>query len=305
MVVHPPPVHPRALEHAESVLRHPIADESELTAGVTIAPDKRYGFFTDTTLCIGCKACEVACKEWNALPADGFELTGQSYDNTGALSATTWRHVAFVERIAADGERATAMPPYQSHWLMMSDVCKHCERAGCLEACPTGALFRTEFDTVVVQQDVCNGCGYCVPACPFGVVELSLADGKAHKCTLCYDRLKGGFEPACAKACPTNSIQFGELAELQAHAERRVGQLHDQGVPRAYLYGAPDTPGTTGAIGPLHAFFLLTDRPEVYNLPTAPSLPATRVRAGLLAGLATMTALTLGAMAAFALGDDE
>jgi formate dehydrogenase iron-sulfur subunit len=305
VAVHPPPVHPRALEHPESVLRHAIADESELTAGATIAPGKQYGFFTDTTLCIGCKACEVACKEWNALPAEGFALTGQSYDNTGALGATTWRHVAFVEQIAQDGERATAMPPYQSHWLMMSDVCKHCERAGCLEACPTGALFRTEFGTVVVQQDICNGCGYCVPACPFGVVELSLDDGKAHKCTLCYDRLKGGFEPACAKACPTNSIQFGELAELQARAERRVGQLHAQGVPRAYLYGAPDTPGTTGAIGPLHAFFLLTDRPEVYNLPTAPSLPATRVRAGLLAGLATMAGLTLGAIAAFALGSDE
>jgi formate dehydrogenase iron-sulfur subunit len=300
-----PPGHPRALEHPESILRHPIGNESELTAGVTIAPGKQYGFFTDTTLCIGCKACEVACKEWNALPADGFQLTGNSYDNTSALSATTWRHVAFVEQIGQGGERATAMPPYQSHWLMMSDVCKHCERAGCLEACPTGALFRTEFGTVVVQQDICNGCGYCVPACPFGVVELSLDDGKAHKCTLCYDRLKGGFEPACAKACPTNSIQFGELAELQARAARRVGQLHDQGVPRAYLYGAPDTPGTTGEIGPLHAFFLLTDRPEVYNLPTAPSLPATRVGAGLLAGLATMAGLTLGALAAFALSGDE
>jgi formate dehydrogenase iron-sulfur subunit len=263
------------------------------------------GFFTDTTLCIGCKACEVACKQWNQLPGDNYEFTGMSYDNTAALGATTWRHVAFVEQIARDGQRATTMPPYQSHWLMMSDVCKHCQRAGCLEACPTGALFRTEFGTVVVQQDICNGCGYCVPSCPFGVVELSLDDGKAHKCTLCYDRLKGGFEPACAKACPTNSIQFGELAELQARAQSRVGQLREQGVPRAYLYGAPDTPGTTGDIGPLHAFFLLTDRPEVYNLPTAPTLPATRIRTGLLSGLATMAGLTLGAVAAFALGRDK
>jgi formate dehydrogenase iron-sulfur subunit len=300
-----PPIHPGTPDATGSALRSAFADESELTAGVRIVPGQRYGFFTDTTLCIGCKACEVACKEWNALPADGFRLSGHSYDNTGALSATTWRHVSFVERITQGGERASLMPPYQSHWLMMSDVCKHCERAACLEACPTGALFRTEFDTVVVQQDICNGCGYCVPACPFGVVEVSLADGKAHKCTLCYDRLKGGFEPACAKACPTDSIQFGELEALQVRARRRVGYLHDQGAASAYLYGAPDTPGATGEIGPLHAFFLLTDQPEVYNLPAAPSLPAPRVRAGWLAGLATMAGLTLGAVAAFALGGKD
>jgi formate dehydrogenase iron-sulfur subunit len=258
------------------------------------------GFFTDTTLCIGCKACEVACKQWNQLPADGYEFSGNSYDNTMALGGTTWRHVAFVEQAAPAGA-----PPTDMKWLMMSDVCKHCQRAGCLEACPTGALFRTEFGTVVVQQDVCNGCGYCVPSCPFGVVELSVDDGKAHKCTLCYDRLKGGFEPACAKACPTNSIQFGELDELQVRASRRVDHLHGQGVPSAYLYGAPDSPGTTGEIGPLHAFFLLTDRPEVYNLPTAPSLPATRVGPGLLAGLATMAGLALSAVAAFRLGSER
>ncbi len=177
--------------------------EAELTAGTKIVPGERYGFFTDTTLCIGCKACEVACKEWNQLPAEEGGLTGMSYDNTEALSATTWRHVAFIEKMAADGARPTDMEGFQSQWLMMSDVCKHCANAPCLEACPTGAIFRTEFDTVVVQQDICNGCGYCVPACPFGVVALDTLDGKAHKCTLCYDRLKGGMEPACAKACPT------------------------------------------------------------------------------------------------------
>ena len=129
-----------------------------------------------------------------------------------------------------DGARVTEMAPFQSNWLMMSDVCKHCSPAPCLEACPTGALFRTEFDTVVVQQDICNGCGYCQPACPFGVVEVALEDGKAHKCTLCYDRLKGGLEPACAKACPTDSIQFGELSDLHERAHRRVAALHEQGV---------------------------------------------------------------------------
>src|ERR1700712_899323 len=149
-------------------------------------------------------------------------LSGMSYDNTRELSANTWRHVKFVEHISEGGNRASEMQPFQSNWLMMSDVCKHCSNAPCLDVCPTGAIFRTEFDTVVVQNDICNGCGYCVPACPFAVVDLSLEDGKAHKCTLCYDRMKGGFEPACAKSCPTNSIQFGELDDLDARAHKRV-----------------------------------------------------------------------------------
>jgi formate dehydrogenase iron-sulfur subunit len=269
-----------------------FTDEAELTAGVRVQPGRKFGFFTDTTLCIGCKACEVACKEWNLLPADKIGLTGNSYDNTGQLSATTWRHVAFVEHV--DG--ATELRPFQSNWLMMSDVCKHCARAACLEACPTGALFRTEFGTVVVQQDICNGCGYCVPACPFGVVEVDLADGHAHKCTLCYDRLKGGLEPACAKSCPTNSIQFGPLDELQSRARARTEDVRARGVTSAYLYGVEGvdgSKGSTGGIGDLHAFFLLTDRPEVYNLPSAPTLPSRRVWPGLLRGLATMVGLAL------------
>lgn len=301
---YPTAVPPRALQYTDSILPSLLPDEAELTSGTRIVPGRNYGFFTDTSLCIGCKACEVACKEWNALPADQIGLTGQSYDNTGALSATTWRHVAFVEQISASGARATAMQPYQSNWLMMSDVCKHCERAGCLEACPTGALFRTEFGTVVVQQDICNGCGYCVPACPFGVITTSEYDGKAHKCTLCYDRLKGGLEPACAKSCPTDSIQFGELGELQERAARRLATLHERGVANANLYGAPGTPGTTGGIGPLHAFFLLLDRPERYGLPVAPTLPSRRTKPALLAGLATMAGVVLAAAAVFMGGKD-
>ncbi len=293
------PIHPRALDYPASELGEMIPDEAELTAAVKVEPGKSYGFFTDTTRCIGCKACEVACKEWNLLPADGLRLTGMSYDNTGGLSATTWRHVAFIEKIGDGDGRATAMPPYQSNWLMMSDVCKHCHNAPCLEACPTGALFRTEFDTVVVQQDICNGCGYCVPACPFGVVELSLVDGKAHKCTLCYDRLKGGLEPACAKACPTDSIQFGEVGELQHCARRRVDDLHGLGVARAYLYGAPNGPGATGGLDYLHAFFLLTDAPEAYNLPAAPTRASNRVGPTLAAGLAAAAWLALGAAMLF------
>jgi formate dehydrogenase iron-sulfur subunit len=297
--VFPLPVPERATEHQESILTSLIPHESELTAGVRIEAGGSYGFFTDTSLCIGCKACEVACKEWNNLPADEVGLTGQSYDNTGRLSCTTWRHVAFIEHIGSDGARATDLPPFQSHWLMMSDVCKHCAHAGCLEACPTGALFRTEFDTVVVQQDICNGCGYCVPSCPFGVIETNRHDGKAHKCTLCYDRLKGGLEPACAKSCPTNSIQFGLVDELLQRARRRVDALRQQGVTNAYLYGAPGGPGATGGIERLNAFFLLLDRPEVYNLPAAPTLPSTR-GGGLKMGLLTVAGLALAAVAAFA-----
>ena len=302
-VVNPPPVHPRALDYPESILNGVIPNESELTAEVKIEPGRSYGFFTDTSVCIGCKACEVACKEWNTLPATNLKLTGQSYDNTSALSSTTWRHVEFIEKISQNGDgRVTSMPPFQSNWLMMSDVCKHCANAACLDACPTGALFRTEFDTVVVQQDICNGCGYCVPACPFGVIDLNLFDGKAHKCTLCYDRLKGGLEPACAKACPTNAIQFGEVSKLQERAGRRVEALQSQGVSNAYLYGVPDSPGATGGIGSLNAFFLLLDHPEVYNLPAAPTLPQKRTQPGLLAGIATMATLGLVAFMAFAFG---
>ena len=190
------------------------------------------GFFTDTSVCIGCKACEVACKEWNQIPMSIHGFTGKSYDNTVALGADTWRHVAFIEQKVPAGvtdgaslldaaERGQAIDggvqTYQDgdgfRWLMASDVCKHCTDAACLEVCPTGALFRTEFGTVVVQEDVCNGCGYCVPACPFGVIDQRKDDGRVWKCTLCYDRLKDDMEPACAKACPTNSIQFGELGD--------------------------------------------------------------------------------------------
>ncbi|HEY4563137.1 MAG TPA: 4Fe-4S dicluster domain-containing protein, partial [Thermoanaerobaculia bacterium] len=181
------------------------------------------GFFTDTTLCIGCKACEVACKQWNQLPDDGLLFTGMSYDNTGHLGASTWRHVSFIERPVPLTGHETGLGNFS--WLLMSDVCKHCADAGCLDACPTGALIRTEFDSVYVQPDVCNGCGYCVVACPFGVIDRREDDGRAWKCTLCYDRLKGDLEPACAKACPTDSILFGDLDELHEHARDRLERL--------------------------------------------------------------------------------
>lgn len=224
------------------------------------------GFFTDTTICIGCKACEVACKQWNQLPDDGYFFSGMSYDNTMMLGSSTWRHVSFIERpVPLSGQEADLS------WLFSSDVCKHCARAGCLEACPTGAIMRTEFETVYVQPDICNGCGYCVTACPFGVIDRRPDDGRAWKCTLCYDRLREDMTPACAKACPTASIQFGEVEELRERARNRVATLHENGVGEAYLYGASaeEQPGTEG----LNAFFLLVDKPEVYNLPPDPVVP--------------------------------
>jgi formate dehydrogenase iron-sulfur subunit len=223
-------------------------------------------------VCIGCKACEVACKQWNELPDDGLLFTGMSYDNTVDLGASTWRHVSFIERpVPVSGQRS-GLGDFS--WLLMSDVCKHCKSAGCLEACPTGAIVRTEFDSVFVQPDICNGCGYCVVSCPFGVIDRREGDGRAWKCTLCYDRLKEGTTPACAQACPTESIAFGDLDDLRARARERVGELHAAGVEEAYLYGAEESeqPGTGG----LNAFFLLVDEPEVYNLPRDPVAPSRR-----------------------------
>ncbi|HEV8634391.1 MAG TPA: 4Fe-4S dicluster domain-containing protein [Chloroflexota bacterium] len=222
-----------------------------------------HGFYTDTTVCIGCKACEVACHEWNQLPAiNANTLSGESYDNTRRLDGTHWRHVKFVEQFTPD--RA------QGRWLMMSDVCKHCAQAGCLEVCPTGAIIRTEFDTVVIQADVCNGCRNCIAACPFDVIDINPVTKTAQKCTLCYDRMKVGMTPACAQACPTASIQFGPIDQLRQRAEARVQQLHAQGRTDAYLYGADPN----GFLGGLNSFYLLVDKPETYGLPPAPKLPS-------------------------------
>jgi formate dehydrogenase iron-sulfur subunit len=284
----------------------------------------RMGFFTDTSVCIGCKACEVACKEWNNVPDDGLDFLATSYDNTGALGADTWRHVAFIEQhvrggsappdtppkangheaassagsappdsppqgreAASSAAASSSQPANEVRWLMSSDVCKHCTMAGCLEVCPTGALFRTEFGTVVVQEDVCNGCGYCVPACPFGVIDQRPDDGRVWKCTLCYDRIGAGMEPACAQACPTKSIQFGPLDELRASAGDRVTNLRAAGRTEAQLYGAGDGDG----VGGLGAFFLLLDDPEVYGLPPDPVVPTRDL--GAMWGAAAAAAVTL------------
>jgi formate dehydrogenase iron-sulfur subunit len=293
-----------------------MATLADPTGGPAAWPDTygdearpRMGFFTDSSVCIGCKACEVACKEWNLVPEDGLVWTGESYDNTSELGANTWRHVAFIEQNeprqggAEDKEDVL-------RWLMSSDVCKHCTHAACLDVCPTGSLFRTEFGTVVVQEDICNGCGYCVPACPFGVIDrrqlprqdppvipllTKEGDGRAWKCTLCYDRLKGGHEPACAKACPTDSIQFGPIDELRERASKRLEKLEADDWNGARLYGHDPEDG----VGGFGAFFLLLDEPEVYGLPPDPvvttrDLPEMWKTAAVATG-----ALVLGVIAGF------
>ncbi|HEX6256609.1 MAG TPA: 4Fe-4S dicluster domain-containing protein [Euzebyales bacterium] len=324
----------------------------------------RMGFFTDTTVCIGCKACEVACKEWNAIPATIDELSGDSYDNTGGLGADTWRHVAFIEqrvpeimamgeagvftgaggaaaspvggdrtgraalpgdpvdltRIGGEGfageeavdpagidvtrmgEDGLAVPIGSSadvsfRWLMSSDVCKHCTTAACLDVCPTGSLFKTEFATVVVQEDICNGCGYCVPACPYGVLDRREDDGRVWKCTLCYDRLIDGGEPACAKACPTDSINFGTHDDMLAMARDRLDEVVEAGYGGAQLYGDGPSGGVDGA----GSVFLLLDQPEVYGLPPDPI--ASTKHLGDMWRSAAVAALTLAAgVAAAVLG---
>jgi formate dehydrogenase iron-sulfur subunit len=275
----------------------------------------RVGFFTDTSVCIGCKACEVACKEWNLIPADGQDFLAQSYDNTGELNSETWRHVAFIEQ---EQPLRTEDGAVGLRWLMESDVCKHCTHAACLDVCPTGSLFRTEFGTVVVQEDICNGCGYCVPACPFGVIDKrdmkstanmghqpdlpsflgKKEDGRVWKCTLCYDRLKGGHEPACAKACPTKSIQFGPLDELRERADERLEKLQEEGWNGAQLYLRDPDDGIGGA----GAFFLLLDDPEVYGLPPDPVVTTAFLGQMWTNMAAAAAALAVGVLGGFVFG---
>ncbi len=257
-----------------------------------IAPGETTAFLTDSTLCIGCKACEVACKEWNGIDADVMEFSGLSYDNTMALGHSSWRHVKFVEGTPEPGVGGNAAKHVS--WEFSSDVCKHCEVAGCLEACPTGALVRTEFGGVFLQPDICNGCAYCVVSCPFGVVQKNEDDGRAFKCTFCTDRQKAGLVPACAKACPTESIKFGTLDNIRAEAGRRLEILHDRGMDDAQLYDPTNT-----SVRGIHALFLIRGEPETYNLPPQPEVPTVYLRAAWKSAAWEAAAMVAGVAASF------
>jgi formate dehydrogenase iron-sulfur subunit len=286
-------------------------------------------FLTDSTLCIGCKACEVACKEWNGVPDNGFAFTGFSYDNTAGLGHSSWRHVKFIERGEVPADNGSACGPnasgggpppprlrhaapklregeaprawmnagYRSNafrWDFSSDVCKHCENAGCLEACPTGSIVRTEFGGVFIQPDVCNGCGYCIVSCPFGVVDRRPGDGRAFKCTFCYDRQKAGLRPACATACPTESIQFGDIGELRERAARRVDVLRTRGMDDVRVYDPRDS-----SVGGTHAIFIFRGEPEEYNLPARPEVPTVHLKSGWQSAAVAAGLMLAGAAAAF------
>jgi len=252
-------------------------------------------FLTDASLCIGCKACEVACKEWNELPDDGFSWSGNSYDNTRALGASTWRHVLFLEQKQPMGSQLAGInEPFR--WQFLSDVCKHCANAGCLEACPTGSIVRTEVGSVFVQPDICNGCGYCVVSCPFGVIEKRPEDGRAFKCTFCYDRQKAGLVPACAKACPTESIQFGDLEMLRQRGKKRVQDLQERGYSDARIYDPQET-----SVGGIHAFSVILGEPEAYNLPPAPEVPTVYLKSAWTSALVSAAIIFAIVCAAFAL----
>jgi formate dehydrogenase iron-sulfur subunit len=223
-------------------------------------------------------------------------MSGFSYDNTVGLGHSSWRHVKFIER-AESGCSAPADAGYRGRglrWDFSSDVCKHCEHAGCLEACPTGSIVRTEFGGVFIQPDVCNGCGYCVVACPFGVVDRRPGDGRAFKCTFCYDRQKVGLAPACATACPTESIVFGEIEDIRTRAAARVKELHARGIDDAVLYDASGS-----SVCGTHAMFIFRGRPEEYNLPAAPDVPTIHLRSGWRSAALAAGLMVLGTALAF------
>lgn len=261
-----------------------------------------YCFFTDTSICTGCKACEVACKQWNQLRVDNIKWSGFSYDNTRDLSSNNWRHVKFIERF--DKENAINRPAPATiggllrekkygEWYFQSDQCKHCRESPCHEACPTGAITRNEYGGIYYQTDICMGCGMCVASCPFGVPEISPETGHSMKCAQCYDRMRDGLTPACQLACPTGSIQFGLRDDMLARARARLDFLRENGHPEARLYGAVDFPHYSA----LNSFYLLMDKPEIYGLPADPVTPVKYMPGDYLRAIATL-AICAAAIAA-------
>jgi formate dehydrogenase iron-sulfur subunit len=217
--------------------------------------------FIDTTTCIGCKACEVACQEWNDLGIVGTSQTG-NYQTLPSLDANYWNLIKFHEQPLDTGGLA---------WLMRKDQCMHCADPGCLRACPApGAIVQYENGIVDVNPDACIGCGLCATGCPFDVPRFHAKTGKMAKCTLCVDRVTVGIEPACIKACPTGCLQFGTKEDMLAKGAVRVKQLRENGFPNAAVYDPPGVGGTGVVTVLAHA-----DHPEWYELPKDPHVPLT------------------------------
>jgi formate dehydrogenase beta subunit len=212
----------------------------------------------DTSTCIGCKACEVACQEWNDLPPEPTVQSG-TYQTLPAMTASFWNLIRFNEHESDAG----------LHWLMRKDQCMHCTEPGCLIACPApGAIVQYANGIVDFQQEHCIGCGYCITGCPFDVPKFAANTGRVYKCTLCVDRVGVGLQPACVKACPTSCLQFGTKDEMLGAANRRVEQLKANGFPDAAVYDPPGV-GGTGVVTVL-AF---GSQPALYGLPRDPVVP--------------------------------
>jgi formate dehydrogenase iron-sulfur subunit len=209
----------------------------------------------DISKCIGCKACQAACMEWNDLRDAVGESQGV-YDNPRDLTDQSWTVMRFYE-VEPDGKL---------EWLIRKDGCMHCADPGCLKACPSpGAIVQYSNGIVDFQEENCIGCGYCITGCPFNVPRISKKDNKAYKCTLCSDRVAVGLEPACVKTCPTGAIVFGSKDDVKYHAEERIVDLKERGYQNAGLYDPPGVGGT-------HVMYVLqhADRPELYSLPKDP-----------------------------------
>ena len=214
--------------------------------------------FIDTTTCIGCKACEVACQEWNDLQLVSTKQTG-TYQTMPTLDANFWNLIKFREEVRNDA----------LSWLMRKDQCMHCADPGCLKACPApGAIVQYENGIVDVNPDACIGCGLCATGCPFDVPRFHAKTGKMSKCTLCVDRVSVGIEPACVKACPTGCLQFGTKEDMVALGEQRVATLKASGQTEATLYNPEGVSGTTVVTVLAHG-----DHPEWYGLPKNPRVP--------------------------------
>lgn len=231
----------------------------------------------DTSKCIACRACQVACKQWNQLPGEKTVFSG-SYQNPPDLSAKTWTLIQFLE--PEDFEQ-------NPRWVFRKRQCFHCTDAACEQVCPTGAIKKQENGTVLINQNICTGCKYCVEVCPFGVPHADHETGTAKKCWLCLDRVSSGLKPACATACPTGAVQFGSRLEMLAVARKRKELLTRQGLtPR--IYGENE-------LGGLHVLTILTEKAAFYGLPEKPRKPTERIfwrwLLGIVPGLAIMTGI--------------